>query len=59
MCVAIDNTENAEKIVVEAKMLLAIDEPAARQDFIIKNAGELGKVAEGEVVILVTPFCRS
>ena len=60
MCMAIDTTEDKEKIVVGqegVKIVLAIDEGDARQQFTIMYAAELAPVA-GNVEVVVSPFCK-
>ncbi len=58
-CIAFDNTENKEKVIVDLEILLAVDEAAVRQEFTISHADKLAAVAKGEVRIVVSPFCRS
>ena len=58
MCIGVDTTENANKIVVECQILLADDGQNARDLFLLQNHHELDGIKDN-MEILVSPFCGS
>ena len=56
VCIAVDTTKDAEKIVVGQQCLLAVDKQNARDLFLLKNHHELEAISSN-MEILVSPFC--
>lgn len=55
-CLAIDKTEDTEKVVVGATIILAEDQEKAKEKFLLGNAETLRPVMKS-LEIVTSPFC--